>query len=76
MQHNMFCLSSQQGDTPLIMVTKREMVEIVKLLLDRGADMNSKDQVIYLNERIHLKFFACIISLLESIMKIIKYSKI
>ena len=38
----------QQGDTPLMMATKKEMVDIVKLLLDRGADINSRNQVHYL----------------------------
>ena len=41
-------MSSQQGDTPLIMATKKEMVDAVKLLLDRGADISSKDEVNYL----------------------------
>ena len=27
------------------MATKKDMVEIVKLLLDRGADISSKDKV-------------------------------
>ena len=43
-----FCMSSQQGDTPLMMATKKEMVDTVKLLLDRGADSSSRDQVNYL----------------------------
>ena len=38
-------MSSQQGDTPLMMATKKEMVEIVKLLLDRGAVISSRDKV-------------------------------
>ena len=38
-------MSSQQGDTPLIMATKREMIDIVKQLLDRRADSSSKDKV-------------------------------
>ena len=41
-------MSSQQGDTPLIMATKKEMVEIVRLLLDRRADISSRNQVYYL----------------------------
>ena len=40
-------MSSQQGDTPLIMAIKKGMVDIVKLLLDHGADINSRDQVNY-----------------------------
>ena len=38
-------MSSQQGDTPLMMATKKEMVDTVKLLLDRGANISSRDQV-------------------------------
>ena len=38
-------MSSQQGDTPLMMATKKEMVDIVKLLLDRGVDSSSKNKV-------------------------------
>ena len=38
-------MSSQQGDTPLMMATEKEMVEIVNQLLDRGADKSSKDKV-------------------------------
>ena len=38
-------MSSQQGDTPLIKATKKEMVEIVKLLLDHGADSSCKGTV-------------------------------
>ena len=38
-------MSSQQGDTPLMMATKREMIDIVKLLLDHGADISSRDKV-------------------------------
>ena len=41
-------MSLQQGYTPLMMATKKEKLEIVKLLLDRGADINSSDKVIYL----------------------------
>ena len=41
----MFCMSSQQGDTPLMMATKKGMIDAVKLLFDRGADISSKDQV-------------------------------
>ena len=50
-------MSSQQGDTPLMMATKKGMVEIAKLLLDRGADIRSKDKVSYLKEMIFLWFF-------------------
>ena len=39
---------AQQGDTPLIMATKKGMVDAVNLLLDRGADISSKNQVIIL----------------------------
>ena len=53
---NTFCMSSQQGDTPLMMATKREMIDIVKLLLDRGADISSRDQVNFLIEIILLCF--------------------
>ena len=49
-------MSSQQGDTPLMMATKREMIDIVKLLLDRGADISSRDQVNFLLEIILLCF--------------------
>ena len=34
-----------QGDTPLIMATKRDMDDIVKLLLDKGVDINAMDKV-------------------------------
>ena len=34
-----------QGDTPLIMATKRYMDDIVKLLLDKGVDINAMDKV-------------------------------
>ena len=34
-----------KGDTPLIMATKKDMVEIVTLLLDRGADISCKNKV-------------------------------
>ena len=45
-------MSSQQGDTPLMMATKKGMVEIAKLLLDRGADISCRDQVNYLVQSI------------------------
>ena len=35
----------QQGDAPLLMATQKGMVDIVKMLLDRGADSSSKDKV-------------------------------
>ena len=38
-------LCSQQGDTPLLMATKKEMMDTVKLLIDRGADIDRKDKV-------------------------------
>ena len=37
---------SIQGDTPLMMATKKEMVDVVKKLLDHRADINSRDKVI------------------------------
>ena len=39
------CMSSRQGNTPLIMATRKGMVDIVRLLLDRGADISMKDKV-------------------------------
>ena len=38
-------MSSQQGDTPLMMATKKGMIDAVKLLLDCGADSSCKDKV-------------------------------
>ena len=35
----------QQGDTVLMMATKKGMTDIVKLLLDHGAEINSTDKV-------------------------------
>ena len=34
----------QQGDTPLIMATKNEMIDVVKQLLDCRADSSSEDE--------------------------------
>ena len=48
----MFCMSSQQGHTPLMMATEKEMTDIVKLLLDRGADSSCTEQVNYLTKNI------------------------
>ena len=39
-----YCFA-QQGDTPLIMATKKRMSDIVIQLLDRGADSSSKGKV-------------------------------
>ena len=55
-------MSSQQGNTPLMMATKAEMIDTVKLLLDRGADISSRGQVNYLiqntlNPRIRCNIF-------------------
>ena len=36
---------SPQGDTPLILATKQNMIEFVKLLLKGGADVSRKDKV-------------------------------
>ena len=38
-------LYSLQGDTPLMLATKYGMMEIVKLLLDRGADGSTVNKV-------------------------------
>ena len=38
-------MSLQQGDTPLMMATKKGMIDAVKLLLDRGADLSSRKKV-------------------------------
>ena len=46
--HILFHCFARQGDTPLIMATKKGMTDAVKLLLDRGADISSKNQVIIL----------------------------
>ena len=35
----------QKGDTPLIMATKKGMIDIATLLVDRGADSSSKSKV-------------------------------
>ena len=43
--HILFHCFARQGDTPLIMATKKGMTDAVKLLLDRGADISSKNQV-------------------------------
>ena len=41
-------MSLQQGETPLMMATKKEMVDIVKKLLDHGADINCSGEVTHL----------------------------
>ena len=53
----MFCMSSQQGHTPLMMATEKEMTDIVKLLLDRGAEISCRDEVNYLIQNIISRFF-------------------
>ena len=49
-------MSSKQGDTPLMMATKKKTIEIVNLLLDRGADVSSRNKV-FLYEQ--LNYFNC-----------------
>ena len=42
-------MSLQKGENPLMMATKKEIVDIVMLLLDHGADINSTDQVTHIS---------------------------
>ena len=46
-----FCFLIAQGETPLIVATKKEMTHFVQLLINRGADINRKDHVKYLRIR-------------------------
>lgn len=37
----------QEGETPLIKATKMRNIEIVELLLDKGAKVSAMDKVLY-----------------------------
>lgn len=39
------CLCSQDGETPLIKATKMRNIEVVELLLDKGAKVSAVDKV-------------------------------
>lgn len=39
----------QDGETPLIKATKMRNIEIVELLLDKGAKVSALDKVLYEN---------------------------
>lgn len=41
----MDCLCPQDGETPLIKATKMRSIEVVELLLDKGARVSAVDKV-------------------------------
>ena len=59
---NTFRTSSQQGDTPLMMATRKEMIDIVILLFRHGADICCRDQVNYsIRNTLNHNYFLCVI---------------
>ena len=43
----MMCICLQNGQSPLMMASSGGYVEIVKLLLDKGAEVNHQNMVSY-----------------------------
>lgn len=48
----------QEGETPLIKATKMRNIEIVELLLDKGAKVSAMDKVLQ-TKHIHVKQCIC-----------------
>ena len=51
----------QNGESPLILASSEGHFEIVKLLLDKGAEVNHQDKVSY-SSIVVIMYFACMYS--------------
>lgn len=58
----MLCLFGlQEGETPLIKATKMRNIEIVELLLDKGAKVSAVDKVLFKAHAVLVLFLECVL---------------